>query len=96
MNTHIPAKPLGEAVLADLERRLIKVVARQLRIEEGSISRDSSFIGDLRADSLARVEIIMALEDEFDVDIPDQDAEGMVTVQEATEYVTRALDSRAS
>jgi acyl carrier protein len=81
--------------MADVERRLIKVIARQLRIDEGSVASDASLAGDLRADSLATVEIIMAIEDEFDVDIPDQDAEGFVSVHQVAEYVARALAGRA-
>jgi acyl carrier protein len=80
--------------MSDLERRLIRVIAHQLRVEEDSISRDSSF-AELGADSLASVEIVMALEDEFDIRISEEDAEGIVSVQKAIDHVARAVGSHA-
>ncbi len=63
------------------------IIADKLSIDEDSISLDSSFAEDLSADSLDIVELIMALEDEFDLEIPDEDAEGIVTVGDVVDYI---------
>jgi len=64
-----------------------KIIAEQLGIDEEEITLESSFIDDLGADSLDIVELIMALEEEFDLEIPDEDAEKIVTVGDVVEYV---------
>ncbi len=71
-----------------IEARVRSIVAEQLTVDEAEISNDSSFIDDLGADSLDTVELVMALEEEFDATIPDEDAEKITTVQEAIDYVT--------
>ncbi|WP_426349307.1 acyl carrier protein [Alloiococcus sp. CFN-8] len=63
------------------------IIADKLSIDEDTISLDSSFAEDLSADSLDIVELIMALEDEFDLEIPDEDAEGIVTVGDVVDYI---------
>ncbi|MGM9974079.1 MAG: acyl carrier protein [Clostridiaceae bacterium] len=63
------------------------IIADKLSIDEDTISLDSSFTEDLSADSLDIVELIMALEDEFDLEIPDEDAEGIVTVGDVVDYI---------
>ena len=63
------------------------IIADKLSIDEDTISLDSSFTEDLSADSLDIVELIMALEDEFDLEIPDEDAEGIVTVGDIVDYI---------
>ena len=63
------------------------MIVDQLGVDENSISEDSSFIDDLNADSLDMVELVMAMESEFDVEIPDDVAEKVVTVKDAVEYV---------
>lgn len=63
------------------------IIADKLSIDEDTISLDSSFSEDLSADSLDIVELIMALEDEFDLEIPDEDAEGIVTVGDVVDYI---------
>ncbi len=67
--------------------QLIKIIANQLQIDEGQVTADASFMDDLGADSLDTVELIMALEEEFDIEIPDSDAEKIRTVQDAIDYM---------
>ena len=67
--------------------RLKKVIVDQLGVEESEITLESSFIDDLGADSLDIVELIMALEEEFSVEIPDEDAEKIRTVGDALDYI---------
>ena len=69
--------------------RIKKIIIDQLGIEEGKISIESSFIDDLGADSLDIVELIMALEEEFDIEIPDEDAEKIKTVGDAVNYLNK-------
>ena len=64
-----------------------KIVVEQLGVEEDDISMESSFIDDLGADSLDIVELIMALEEEFDIEIPDSEAEKITTVGDAVDYI---------
>ncbi len=67
--------------------KIKEVVAEQLDCEIGEIKEDSKFIEDLGADSLDVVELVMALEEEFDIEIPDEDAEGILTVSDALNYI---------
>lgn len=67
--------------------RLRKIVKVQLGVEDEKIVSDASFLGDLGADSLDLVELIMSLEEEFDVEIPDEDAENILTVGDALRYL---------
>lgn len=67
--------------------RVREIVAEQLGVEEDEITMESSFIDDLGADSLDVVELIMALEEEFDIEIPDEEAEKLSTVGDAVEYI---------
>ncbi len=66
------------------------VIAEQLGVDESKITPDASFADDLGADSLDVVDLIMGLEQEFDMEIPDEDAEGIVTVGDAVEYIKNA------
>jgi acyl carrier protein len=67
--------------------KIKKIVVEQLGVEEEEITQEASFIDDLGADSLDIVELIMALEEEFDIEIPDGDAEKIATVNDALEYI---------
>jgi len=71
-----------------IEQRGKKIVAEQLGVNEADIKTESSFVDDLGADSLDTVELVMALEDEFETEIPDEDAEKITTVQQAIDYVS--------
>ena len=67
--------------------RVKKVVVEQLDVAEDEVTPQASFVDDLGADSLDGVELVMGLEEEFDVEIPDEDAEKITTVQEAVNYI---------
>jgi acyl carrier protein len=71
----------------NLEARVKKIVAEQLGVAEADIKNESSFVEDLGADSLDNVELVMALEEEFGVQIPDEEAEKITNVQQAIDYV---------
>lgn len=71
----------------EMVERLKKIVAEQLGVEESKIVPSSRFTDDLNADSLDLVEMIMSLEEEFGVEIPDEDAEKIVSVQDAIDYI---------
>jgi acyl carrier protein len=77
--------------MENIEQRVKKIVAEQLGVNEGDIKNDSSFVDDLGADSLDTVELVMALEEEFECEIPDEDAEKITTVQQAIDYVNNNL-----
>ncbi|MDG6897025.1 acyl carrier protein [Actinobacillus delphinicola] len=72
-----------------IEDRVKKIVVEQLGVKEEDVKPEASFIEDLGADSLDTVELVMALEEEFDIEIPDEDAEKITTVQSAIDYVTK-------
>lgn len=72
----------------NIEQQVKKVVAEQLSINEADIKNDSAFIADLGADSLDTVELVMALEDNFGIEIPDDQQEKIQTVQDAIDFIT--------
>ena len=74
-------------IMSSIEERVIKMVAEQLGVKEEDVKATSSFVEDLGADSLDTVELIMALEEEFDAEIPDEEAEKISTVQDAISYI---------
>jgi acyl carrier protein len=78
--------------MSTIEERVKKIVVEQLGVKEEEVSSESSFVDDLGADSLDTVELVMALEEEFETEIPDEDAEKITTVQQATDYVTAHLN----
>lgn len=73
--------------MASIEERVKEIIVEQLGVEEDEVSPDASFIDDLGADSLDTVELVMAFEEEFNIEIPDEDAEGITTVQDAVDYI---------
>lgn len=75
--------------LSTIEERIKKIVVEQLGVSEDAVSLESSFVDDLGADSLDTVELVMALEEEFDAEIPDEDAEKITTVQQAIDYIKK-------
>lgn len=76
--------------------RLKQVVIKKLKVVDAMITLEASFIDDLGADSLDTVDLMMGLEDEFDVEIPDEDAEEIVTIEDAVRYLAERLKQRAS
>jgi len=70
-----------------IEDRVAKIVVEQLGVKEEEVKSESSFVDDLGADSLDTVELVMALEEEFDTEIPDEEAEKITTVQSAIDYI---------
>ena len=76
-----------------IEDRVAKIVVEQLGVKEEEVKSEASFVDDLGADSLDTVELVMALEEEFETEIPDEDAEKITTVQEAIDYVTANADA---
>ena len=74
--------------MSNIEERVKKIVCEQLGVKEDEVKSTSSFVDDLGADSLDTVELVMALEEEFDTEIPDEEAEKITTVQSAIDYVT--------
>ncbi|HVK53978.1 MAG TPA: acyl carrier protein [Burkholderiales bacterium] len=73
--------------MENIEQRVKKIVAEQLGVNEADVKFESSFVNDLGADSLDTVELVMALEEEFECEIPDEEAEKITTVQQAIDYV---------
>ncbi len=72
-----------------------EIVKEQLEVEESKITPEAKFTDDLNADSLDTVELVMALEEEFETEIPDEDAEKILTVQDAVDYISKKLESPA-
>ena len=73
--------------MSTIEERVQKIVVEQLGVKEDEVSKSSSFVDDLGADSLDTVELVMALEEEFETEIPDEEAEKITTVQQAVDYI---------
>ena len=71
----------------DTEARVKAIVAEQLGVDQAEISRETSFVNDLNADSLDTVELVMEFEDEFDISIPDEEAEKIQTIGQAVDFV---------
>ena len=76
---------------ANIEETVKKIVSEQLGVDLEKVATESSFIDDLGADSLDTVELVMALEEEFDQEIPDEDAEKIRTVQDAIDYIKERM-----
>ena len=72
---------------AEVEAKVIEIVAEQMGVDKGEVSRETSFANDLNADSLDTVELVMEFEDEFETSIPDEDAEKIATVGQAIQFI---------
>jgi acyl carrier protein len=79
------------SAMSNVEERVKKIVVEQLDVGEDSVTNEASFVDDLGADSLDTVELVMALEEEFECEIPDEEAEKITTVQQAIDYVQAHL-----
>ena len=77
--------------MSNIEDRVRKIVAEQLGVTEEEVKAEASFVDDLGADSLDTVELVMALEEEFETEIPDEEAEKITTVQLAIDYINTNL-----
>jgi acyl carrier protein len=77
----------GKGNMSTIEERVKKIVIEQLGVKEDEVTNNASFVDDLGADSLDTVELVMALEEEFETEIPDEDAEKITTVQQAIDYI---------
>ena len=75
----------------DIEGKVKEIIVEQLGVDEAQVKAEASFIDDLGADSLDTVELVMAFEEKFDIEIPDEDAEKMRTVGDAIEYLNSKL-----
>ncbi len=73
--------------MSSIEEQVKSIVAEQLGVKEDEVTNDASFVDDLGADSLDTVELVMALEEEFETEIPDEEAEKITTVQQAIDFV---------
>ena len=78
--------------MENIEQRVKKIVAEQLGANEADVKLESSFVDDLGADSLDTVELVMALEEAFECEIPDEEAEKITTVQQAVDYINTHLN----
>ena len=78
--------------MGDLENKVIAIICEQLDLAEADVVPKASFADDLGADSLDLVELIMAMEEKFDISIPDEDAEKISTVQDAIDYIRNAIE----
>jgi acyl carrier protein len=76
-------------VAEDIQSRVIAIVAEQLGVDKAEITREKSFVNDLNADSLDTVELVMEFEDEFDMSIPDEEAEKIQTVGQAIDFISQ-------
>lgn len=77
----------------EIELRVKKIVVEQLGVKEEEVTSDASFVDDLGADSLDTVELVMALEEEFETEIPDEDAEKIVTIKDAVGYIVSRMEN---
>ena len=79
--------------MGEVEDKVREIICEQLNVSEEDVVPKASFVDDLGADSLDQVELIMAMEEEFDISIPDEDAEKIGTVQDAIDYIKKAIET---
>jgi len=78
-----------------IEKKVIEIISEQMGADKNEITRETSFINDLNADSLDTVELVMEFEDEFDMSIPDEEAEKIQTVGAAVDYIVNVAQSKS-
>ena len=81
--------------VAAIEKKVIEIISEQMGADKAEITRETSFINDLNADSLDTVELVMEFEDEFDMSIPDEEAEKIQTVGAAVDYIVNIAQSKS-
>jgi len=84
-----------EVDIEEIENKVIEIISEQMGVDKSEIRRETSFINDLNADSLDTVELVMEFEDEFDMSIPDEEAEKIQTVGAAVDYIINAIHSKS-
>ena len=84
-----------EVDIKEIEEKVIDIICEQMGTDKSEIKRETSFINDLNADSLDTVELVMEFEDEFDMSIPDEEAEKIQTVGAAVDYVAKVIKSKS-
>ena len=89
-----PPPPEGATVSAEIENRVVEIVCEHLAVNKETVTRNTAFIEDIGADSLDIVELVMELEEEFDIQIPDDQAEKIKTVGEAIDYIEKAVGDK--
>lgn len=85
----------GDIDVENISNRVIEIISEQMGVDKVEISRETSFINDLNADSLDTVELVMEFEDEFDMSIPDEEAEKIQSVGAAIDYIVNTAKSKA-
>src|SRR5210317_1447065 len=86
---YISAAIFKEVSLMSVEEKVKKIIAEKLSVDLDEVIPEASFVDDLGADSLDLVELIMSMEEEFDIDIPDEEAEKLITVKDAFDYIAK-------
>ncbi|HVE44395.1 MAG TPA: acyl carrier protein [Gammaproteobacteria bacterium] len=81
--------------MMNVEERVKAIVVEQLGVKDGEVTIDASFVDDLGADSLDTVELVMAFEEEFEMEIPDEDASKIATIKDAVKYIADHMDAKA-
>ena len=85
----------AEIDVESISNKVIEIISEQMGVDKSEITRETSFINDLNADSLDTVELVMEFEDEFDMSIPDEEAEKIQTVGAAVDYILNAAKSKS-
>src|SRR4029434_10049732 len=93
--TNVASGGHNVADIKEIEQKVIDIVAEQMAVEKAEITRDPSFINDLNADSLDTVELVMEFEDEFEMSIPDEEAEKIQTVGQALDFIKKHYSKSA-
>lgn len=83
------------ATAVEIQDKVMQIVSEQMSVEKDELSRETSFVNDLNADSLDTVELVMELEDEFDLTIPDEEAEKLKTVGNAIDYIQTHIEGKS-